>query len=52
MIVVMGGTGHVGSAVARSLLGRDEAITIVTDHTAEANSWQVKGGEIAEADID
>ncbi|WP_447761630.1 NmrA family NAD(P)-binding protein [Sphingopyxis panaciterrae] len=52
MHVIMGGTGHVGSATAAALLDRGEAVTIVTRDADHAGEWQAKGAEIAEADVE
>lgn len=52
MHVIMGGTGHVGSATAAALLDRGEAVTIVTRDADHASEWQAKGAEIAEADVE
>jgi uncharacterized protein YbjT (DUF2867 family) len=52
MYVIMGGTGHVGSAVAQVLLGRGEQVTIVTRDASRAGAWRTKGAEIAEANVD
>lgn len=51
MYVIMGGTGHVGSAVAETLLARGERVTIVTRDAGRADAWHAKGAEIAEADV-
>ncbi|MDQ8730038.1 NmrA family NAD(P)-binding protein [Bradyrhizobium sp. LHD-71] len=51
MYVIMGGTGRVGSATAERLLGRGEAVTIVTRDADRAGAWRTKGAEIAEADV-
>src|SRR5688572_21691967 len=51
MYVIMGGTGHVGSATAAALLGRGEAVTIVTRDAKRAEKWRARGAEIAEADV-
>ncbi|MGE0237625.1 MAG: NmrA family NAD(P)-binding protein [Parvibaculaceae bacterium] len=51
MHVILGGTGHVGSATARALLGRGEAVTIVTRDAGRADEWRETGAELAEADI-
>jgi uncharacterized protein YbjT (DUF2867 family) len=51
MYVIMGGTGHVGSAVADALLSRGEQVTIVTRGANRAGVWRTKGAEIAEADV-
>lgn len=51
MYVILGGTGHVGSAVADILLRRLEPVTIVTRHADKAGHWRARGAEIAEADV-
>jgi uncharacterized protein YbjT (DUF2867 family) len=43
MYVIMGGTGHVGSAVAKTLLGRGEPVTIVTRDADRASVWRANG---------
>lgn len=48
----MGGTGHVGSATADSLLARGEAVTIMTRSAQHADEWRRKGADIAEADVE
>ncbi|WP_408952194.1 NmrA family NAD(P)-binding protein [Lysobacter sp. Hz 25] len=52
MHVIMGGTGHVGSATADCLLARGEPVTIVTRSAARADEWRAKGAGIAEADVE
>ncbi len=52
MNVILGGTGHVGSAVATQLLARGEPVTIVTRDARRAAGWRDRGAEIAEADVD
>jgi len=52
MFIIMGGTGHVGSATAAALLRRGEPITIVTRNAQHAAPWHARGAEIAEADIE
>jgi uncharacterized protein YbjT (DUF2867 family) len=49
--VIMGGTGHVGSAVADALLGRGEQVVIVTRDARRADAWRTRGADIAEADV-
>ncbi len=49
MYIIMGGTGHVGSAVATDLLHQGEAVAIVTRHSGRAGEWRTKGAEIIEA---
>jgi len=52
MYVIMGGTGHVGSALAQALLDRGEAVTIVTRDAKRAGAWRARGAEIAEANVE
>jgi uncharacterized protein YbjT (DUF2867 family) len=52
MYVIMGGTGHVGSATADVLLGRGEAVTIVTRVKARAERWRAIGADIVEAHVE
>jgi uncharacterized protein YbjT (DUF2867 family) len=51
MYVIMGGTGHVGSATAASLLARGEQVTIVTHDAGRADAWLGEGAEIVEANV-
>ena len=51
MYIIMGGTGHVGSAAADALLRQGEEVTIVTRSERSASSWQARGASIAVADI-
>ncbi len=52
MYIIMGGTGHVGSAVVETLLGRGEAVAIITRQANHADAWRAKGAEIIEASVD
>ena len=52
MYVIMGGTGHVGSAAASVLLERGEPVTIVTRSAEKADGWRARGAEIAQADVE
>jgi uncharacterized protein YbjT (DUF2867 family) len=51
MYVIMGGSGHVGSALAETLLKRGEAVTIVTRDAAHGGSAADLGAETAVADV-
>lgn len=52
MFIVMGATGHVGSAVARSLLAAGHEVTVVTRDAGRARSrWAGTRVRIAEADV-
>jgi uncharacterized protein YbjT (DUF2867 family) len=52
MIVVMGGTGHVGSAVAEALLDRGERVTIVTRRPGGGAALRARGAQVAQVDVD
>ncbi|TIP97400.1 MAG: NAD-dependent epimerase/dehydratase family protein, partial [Mesorhizobium sp.] len=51
MHIILGGTGHVGSAAAMSLLRQGEAVTIVTRDQSKGADWTRRGAEIAVADV-
>lgn len=51
MFIILGGTGHVGSAAARALLDQGHPVTIVTRSAAATGSWTQRGAEVAVADV-
>ncbi|MDP5281442.1 NAD(P)H-binding protein [Sphingomonas sp. DG1-23] len=51
MHIILGGTGHVGSAVAETLLAKGEPVTVVGHDPAKANAWEAKGAKFAKADV-
>ena len=51
MHIILGGTGHVGSAVANALLARNEPVTIVSHDPVKGEAWKAKGAKIAIADV-
>ncbi|HVF16580.1 MAG TPA: NmrA family NAD(P)-binding protein, partial [Steroidobacteraceae bacterium] len=51
MHIVLGGTGHIGSAVANALLKRREQVTIVGRNREKMRPLQARGAEIAITDI-
>ncbi|RDZ27451.1 NAD(P)H-binding protein [Lysobacter silvisoli] len=51
MHVIMGGTGHVGSATVETLLAQGEGVLLVTRDADHAARWHRKGAQIVEADI-
>ena len=51
MNVILGGTGHVGSATATALLERGEPVTIVTRQSSKADTWKRRGAQVAVADV-
>ncbi|WP_245441527.1 NmrA family NAD(P)-binding protein [Rhizobium vallis] len=51
MYIIVGGTGHVGSAVAKTLLEGGKAVTVVTRNPEKAAAWRQRGAEVALADV-
>ena len=51
MYIILGATGHVGSAVAQSLLDQGESITVITRDAQKGQGWQQKGATVAVADV-
>jgi uncharacterized protein YbjT (DUF2867 family) len=51
MCIIMGATGHVGSAVASELLADGEPVTVVIRDPSKANKWRALGASVAIADI-
>lgn len=52
MNIVMGGTGHVGSAVVEALLREGQPVTLLTRDPARAARWRGRGAVIVAADVD
>jgi len=50
MRIIMGGTGHVGSAAADALLRRGEPVTVLTRHADKAARWRAKGAQATVVD--
>jgi uncharacterized protein YbjT (DUF2867 family) len=51
MHIVLGGTGHIGSAVANALLRRREQVTVVGRNREKMRPLQARGADIAIADV-
>jgi uncharacterized protein YbjT (DUF2867 family) len=53
MFIIMGGTGHVGSATASELLRQGHEVAIVSRQAAgaDADAWRAKGARVIEADV-
>ena len=52
MFVVVGATGHTGSAVTDTLLNKKQAVRIVVRSADKGAAWKAKGAEIAVASLD
>jgi uncharacterized protein YbjT (DUF2867 family) len=51
MFIILGATGHVGSAVAYALLEQNQQVTVVTRSAEKASEWEEKGAEVAVSDV-
>lgn len=51
MYIVLGATGHVGSAVAQALMDNEAPVTVVLHSDAHAVDWRERGAAIAVVDI-
>lgn len=51
MYIILGATGHVGSAVAQSLLDQGKPVTVITHDAEKQEQWQQKGAAVAVADV-
>jgi uncharacterized protein YbjT (DUF2867 family) len=51
MHVVLGATGHVGSAVTMALLDRGQPVTVVTRNRDRAEPFRRRGAEVAVVDV-
>ena len=51
MYAITGITGHVGSALANALLGKNQQVRAVLRNSAKAADWQARGTEIAIAEL-
>lgn len=51
MHIILGGTGHVGSAAARALLDMGEPVTVVGHDPAKADQWAKEGAAFACVDV-
>ncbi|MFK3649502.1 NmrA family NAD(P)-binding protein [Lysobacter enzymogenes] len=51
MHIVLGGTGHVGSALARELIARGEPVTVATHNPDHRDEWLARGAQVALVDV-
>jgi uncharacterized protein YbjT (DUF2867 family) len=51
MHIILGATGHVGSALAQALLAHSEPVTVVTRDARKTTALQTKGARVAEVDV-
>lgn len=51
MYMILGGTGHVGSAVASTLLEENKEVTVITHNPQKAPEWEHKGANVTIVDV-
>jgi uncharacterized protein YbjT (DUF2867 family) len=51
MHIILGGTGHIGSALAETLIKKGESVTIVSRDPKKKQEWEQKGATVAIADV-
>ncbi len=51
MHIILGATGHVGSALAQALLSQNQPVTLVTRDARKTQAQQNKGARVAEVDV-
>ncbi|RYF86456.1 MAG: SDR family NAD(P)-dependent oxidoreductase, partial [Chitinophagaceae bacterium] len=51
MHIITGATGHIGSAVAETLLNKGQQVLIITRNEEKGREWRQKGAEVAIVDV-
>jgi uncharacterized protein YbjT (DUF2867 family) len=51
MHIITGATGHIGSAVAETLLNNEQKVLIITRSEEKGKEWKLKGAEVAIVDV-
>lgn len=51
MHIILGGTGHVGSALTQTLLARNQPVTVVTHRPEARAQLEARGARVAVADV-
>lgn len=51
MHIILGGTGHVGSSVATTLLEKGEKVTVITHDEKKVAEWEKRGAKTAVLDV-
>ncbi|MEV4883457.1 NmrA family NAD(P)-binding protein [Chitinophaga ginsengisegetis] len=51
MHIILGGTGHIGSALAEALIEKGELVTIISRDPKKKQEWEQKGADVAIADV-
>jgi NAD(P)H dehydrogenase (quinone) len=51
MYIILGGTGHVCSSVATTLLEKGKEVTVITHIPQKAPEWEQKGANVMIVDV-
>jgi uncharacterized protein YbjT (DUF2867 family) len=51
MHIILGGNGHIGSALAQTLLSQGESVTIVSRSSSSIPVWQKRGAQVEVVDV-
>jgi uncharacterized protein YbjT (DUF2867 family) len=51
MHIILGGNGHIGSALAKTLLSQGETVIIVSRSSSSIPAWQKRGAQVEVVDI-
>jgi uncharacterized protein YbjT (DUF2867 family) len=51
MHIILGGNGHIGSALAQTLLSQGESVTIVSRSPLSIPKWQKRGVQVEVVDV-
>jgi uncharacterized protein YbjT (DUF2867 family) len=51
MHIILGGNGHIGSALAQILLSQGESVTIVSRSPSSISKWQKRGVQVKVVDV-
>lgn len=51
MHIILGATGHVGSALAEALLAKGQPVTVITRHASKTEALRKKGAKVAVVDV-
>jgi uncharacterized protein YbjT (DUF2867 family) len=51
MHIITGATGHIGSAVAETLLNNGQKVLVITRNEEKGKEWKLKGADVAVVDV-
>lgn len=51
MHIILGGSGHIGSALAQTLLSQGESVIVVSRSSSSVPAWQKRGAQVEVVDV-